>query len=118
MLHEWLEAVRSRSVGRVLNLYTDEAVLVPTLGPTVLQGKAQLAPYFHRFLAKQNLRGRLDCVVTQRLGPKDQILSGLYTFAWTERGKPHHLRARFTYVIVETPKGWRILTHHSSAVPS
>jgi len=123
VLNIWMEAVCSRSVKRVVDLYTENAVLVPTLNPGVLQGKRQLAAYFEKFLSKQDLCGRIDCVVTQSLGRADaprqgQIYSGLYTFAWIELGSPKEIQARFTYVVVPTRRGWKILNHHSSAVPS
>jgi hypothetical protein len=112
----WMERVCTRSVPAVLALYRDDAVLIPTYdksdlpgaGEGVLIGKGHMAGYFQRFLAKPDLCGTIDTMVTQQAGPVT-VYSGLYTFRW--RGGT--ARARYTFVVV----GSSIITHHSSAAP-
>jgi hypothetical protein len=101
----------------VLELYLPNAVLVPTLNKNVLQGKKQLGQYFTRLLAKDGLCGEVNSVVAQRIG-RSGVFSGIYTFRWSEAGAPKALQARYTYVVVPTRAGARVLTHHSSQVPT
>ena len=106
-----MQRLCSGSLPAVLDLYTPRAVLVPTYGSTVLQGKAQLAVYFREFVGKRpELCGTIDnkSVVVQQIGIT-KITSGDYTFFW-RGGKSE---ARFT--IVQSPFG--IVTHHSSESP-
>ena len=118
--------VCTRSVDSVLGLYRPNAVLVATYNRDILQGHAQLASYFQRFLGKDDLCGQIDGVIEQDLG-KVKVLSGIYTFRFREGGHPKAVKARFTFVL--TPENirsgriwtgserWRIVTHHSSEMP-
>ena len=112
----WVEAISSRNISKVLELYLPTAVLVPTLNADLLKGREQLSQYFHRLLVKDGFRAELQGVVPQRAG-KVAAFSGAYTFRWTENGGPKVLPARYTFVVVPTRLGARILTHHSSEVP-
>lgn len=111
-----METLCKRSVPEMLNLYLPNAVLVPTYNKDVLQGKKQLGDYFKRFLGKDGLCGKIDNVVGQRAG-RAGIFSGRYTFFFRENGIPRTVHARYTYVVIPTRSGAKILTHHSSEVP-
>ena len=117
MPYVWMQRVCSGSIPYVLSLYTEQAVLVPTYSRAILQGHRQLGAYFHDFMGKEGLCGTIDGLITQSIG-EAQVYSGFYTFHWTEQGVPKKVGARFTYVVVPTANGPRILTHHSSEVPN
>jgi hypothetical protein len=108
----WMQTLCSGSVPAMLELYVPNAVLVPTYSEEILQGHDELADYFDEFMDKENFCGRIDEVIRQ-----GSVVSGVYTFRWTENGRRQQVEARFTYVFVNTPEGPRILTHHSSEVP-
>lgn len=122
----WMHMVCSGSVRSVLSLYRPEAVLVATYNKDILRGHTQLRAYFKRFLGKDNLCGHIDGMVEQNLG-QVKVISGVYTFRWSEGGEPKSAKARFTFVL--TPENirsgriwsdsqrWRIVTHHSSVMP-
>ena len=122
----WMHMVCSQSVKSVLSLYRPDAVLVATYNRDILQGHTQLRAYFRRFLGKDNLCGEINGMVEQDLGDV-KVLSGIYTFRFSERGQPKAVQARFTFVL--TPENvrsgrvwtdsqrWRIVTHHSSEMP-
>lgn len=114
--HIWMERLSKRSVDGMLDLYLPNAVLVPTYNRDVLQGKDSLRAYFQRFLAKDGLTGTVNNIVGQRVG-KAGIFSGIYTFFFRDGAIPQQVRARYTFVVVPTRSGARILTHHSSEVP-
>ena len=123
----WMRMVCGGSVRSVLSLYLPDAVLVPTYNQDVLQGHTQLRAYFRRFMSKDNLCGHVDGMVIQNRGGL-RIISGIYTFRWTENGREESVKARFTFVLVSedirtgrvwsSDTRWRVLTHHSSEVPA
>ena len=92
----------------------------------MIQNFPELAEYFKMFLGKEGLCGRIDGLVEQDLGSVKSV-SGIYTFGWTERGRPKSVAARFTFVLTPesihtgrvwvADKRWRIVTHHSSEMP-
>jgi len=116
-----MEAICKGDVDGVLNMYSEKAVLVPTLVNEPIRGKEELRAYFEDFLSKPNLCGDVHMEIDQNLGNGYRSLSGTYTFRWDgEEG----VEARYTFV-VRHPTGfdgnsigdWSICTHHSSEYP-
>ena len=124
--HLWMQRVCSGVVPYVLELYTENAVLVPTYNREVLQGKPRLAAYFREFMhdpKKKDFCGKVDSVIFQQYG-NVCVFSGTYTFSWKGgRGPRGSVQARYTFVLIPDSSpgkraiGWKILTHHSSESP-
>ena len=115
--HVWMNRVSSGSIPAVLDLYADSAVLVPTYSKNILRGKAQLLGYFKKFMGERpGMFGTIDGMVEQKVG-RTRVYSGIYTFRVPSEGRVQSVRARFTYVVVPTPTGPKIATHHSSEMP-
>ena len=113
----WMRAVCGGWIPSVLALYAPHAVLVPTFSQSILRGKRELEGYFRKFMSKTGLCGTIDSVIEQGRG-QFRVLSGIYTFRWRDKGRQEMARARFTYVLSLDPKGeWKIINHHSSAMP-
>ncbi len=115
--HHWMKVLCSGNLAAVLELYTVDAVLVPTYSQQVLQGQAELRRYFEQFLQHQNLCGVVHQVITQTFGDV-RVQSGIYVFQWTEGTQTKRVAARFTFVFVPTARGVKISTHHSSEMPN
>jgi hypothetical protein len=115
MPYVWMRTLSSGNIPAVLRLYTPNAVLVATYNEEPLMGTPLLRSYFQKFMGKRGLHGQIDSMITQQAGSV-KIYSGLYTFFFKERGQ-QAVQARYTYVVVPTPQGQKILTHHSSEVP-
>jgi len=113
---QWMRAVCAHDVARVVRTYARNGVLVGTVAQRIKVGRADIKLYFDRFLAKNGVRGRFDSHLIQ---PYDGwgIHSGTYTFVWVEGGRSVVVPARYTFVWTDTPEGWRIANHHSSALP-
>lgn len=121
-----MRRVCTGSVADVLELYTKNAVLIPTFdksdlpgaGSGVLVGREYIAGYFRRFMAKPNLCGAIDTTIAQPLIGAT-VYSGLYTFAWDGYVFRSSASARYTFVVVagELAVDGRIATHHSSQLP-
>jgi len=112
----WLQTVCTRNPVAVANLYAPDGILVGTVAQRIKQTPAEIETYFDTFLAKQGICGNITSTLTQEY-PGWAIDTGTYTFSWQENGKVVEVPARYTFVWKRTPKGWKIVNHHSSALP-
>ena len=117
LLENWLHTVCQGVPEQVVRLYAVDGILIGTFAKNIKQGRAQLLPYFRYFMGRKGLCGRVDSFIPQFFGGLG-IASGVYTFYWVnEKGMPVEAQARYSFVFKPTPRGWKILNHHSSAVP-
>jgi len=114
LFDEWNAALATGDPARVDALYTEDAVLLPTVAPGVLDTPAERIAYFDAFLKKRPT-GTIDESVVRDLGDGFASSTGLYTFALAETGEVVH--ARFTFVYEEIEGAWKIIEHHSSREP-
>ena len=115
MVERWIEAVNDHCVESVVAQYAHNAVLIATIAPYPLIDKRDIRRYFVDFLSKPNLKGVINTIMSQPI--KDGfVVSGTYTFSYGRVIKAT-VPARFSYVFIMTPKGYRILNHHSSKIP-
>ena len=112
----WLQTVCSRDPLAVANLYAPDGILVGTVAQRIKQTPAEIKTYFDTFLAKKGICGNITSTLTQEY-PGLAIDTGTYTFSWTENGEVVQVPARYTFVWRKTAKGWKIVNHHSSALP-
>ena len=117
VFNTWLKAVSTGSPDAVMSLYADNAVLLPTLAPTVCDTPAKRLEYFKVFTANENLQGKIDELHTRVMGDV-AVNSGHYTFTFKKNGEQVTAAARFTYVYKKTSFGWMIVEHHSSLLPA
>lgn len=117
LTHSWLAAVCRRNPSAVAALYAPDGVLVGTVAQRIKQGRSEIKTYFDHFLRKDGICGRFTSDLVQTY-PGWAIHSGTYAFAWREAGRAVAVPARFTFVWRLVPgEGWKIATHHSSALP-
>lgn len=116
LMHTWLTAVSSEDANSVARLYSDDAVLLPTLSPRALTTPQDRLDYFKMFTSKPEIQGTVDEEHIRLLG-QTAINSGLYTFTYKEGDKIVSVPARYTFVYQRMPIGWKIIEHHSSRLP-
>lgn len=113
---QWAAAIQSRNAEKITSLYDDNAFLFATF-ENMLSGRTQILPYFQTLTKHQDLSVKFD-QQNIRLFGNTSTNSGLYTFSFTDNGKPVHVNARYIFVYTLTPKGWMIIEHHSSVLPN
>ena len=94
-------------------MYAEDAVLLPTVSNQVRHNHAEIRDYFVAFLAKQpqgvitesNARVLSDTLATN---------AGVYVFTF---GDGSTVSARFNYTYELRSGAWKIIQHHSSAMP-
>ena len=109
----WNSALATLDPDTVTALYADNAVLLPTVSNRVRHDHAEIRDYFVGFLQKSP-QGVIDESNVNVLSDTHATNSGVYTFTF---GDGSTVTARFSYLYVATTDGWKILQHHSSAMP-
>ena len=94
-------------------LYAADAVLLPTVSNQVRHNHAEIRDYFVNFLAKKP-QGEIDEANTRWLSENLASNSGVYTFTF---GDGTQVTARFSYLYKHINGEWKIIEHHSSAMP-
>ena len=106
----WNASLETQKPEEVAKLYSDDAILLPTVSNVPRLTQAERIDYFVHFLENKP-RGTIDMRVIRR-GCNDATDAGPFTFA---DGRVVHARYSFTYVLRDGK--WLIQSHHSSAMP-
>ena len=109
----WNAALATGDPDQVTALYADNAVLLPTVSNQVRHNHAEIRDYFVHFLAKQP-QGVIDEANPRHLADDLASNAGVYTFTF---GDGSQVTARFSYLYQRVGGDWKILEHHSSAMP-
>tara|TARA_B100000963_G_scaffold8974_1_gene7043 strand:- start:14184 stop:14552 length:369 start_codon:yes stop_codon:yes gene_type:complete len=114
---KWEKAIDTQSMKLVMNVYDSNAILLATFSAKEKKGINEIIPYFEGLFKKKNLNVRFITYTTQKIG-KTEILSGHYIFSYDGLlNMVHTIKARYTFVTLETKKGIKIINHHSSLQP-
>ncbi|KPA98653.1 SgcJ/EcaC family oxidoreductase [Pseudomonas asplenii] len=117
LFDRWNAALKSGNAQAVVDLYAPDAMLQPTVSNQVRTTPAQIKDYFDHFLALKPI-GQINYRDIHRLGNDVAIDSGVYTFTLTGTdGSTRQVQARYTFVYEQLNGQWKILNHHSSAMP-
>jgi uncharacterized protein (TIGR02246 family) len=116
LFDDWNFALSSLDAGKVAQRYGSGAVLIPTLSNTPRTDPAAITEYFEHFLAKRP-RGHIDSRTVQS-GCNLAVDMGTYTFSlMDDKGTTSEVAARYTFIYQYRDGAWKILHHHSSAMP-
>jgi uncharacterized protein (TIGR02246 family) len=116
LFDDWNFALSSLDASQVAQRYWPNAVLLPTASNTPRTTPAMVRDYFEHFLARRP-RGHIDSRTIQG-GCNLAMDMGTYTFSMMDdKGVTSEVAARYTFVYQYRDGGWKILHHHSSAMP-
>ena len=113
LFDQWNTALSTLNPDIVTALYADNAVLLPTVSNQVRHNHEEIRDYFVGFLQKSP-QGVVDEFNVNILSDTHATNSGVYTFTFGDGSK---VSARFSFLYVASNDGWKILQHHSSAMP-
>ena len=113
LFEAWNAALATLDPDTVTAMYADDAVLLPTVSNQVRHNHPEIRDYFVNFLQKSP-QGVINESNVSVLSDAHATNSGVYTFTF---GDGSTVKARFSYSYVATDAGWKILQHHSSAMP-
>jgi hypothetical protein len=110
--NSWIEAMKSGDVSRIVSLYNDDSILLPTFSHIIHETNDKKIEYFKAISTLQNLS---IVVKEQYVQVFDNFatISGIYTFIH-DTVIHTEINARFTFVYVLKNNEYKIVNHHSS----
>lgn len=114
----WNAALRTGDAEVVADRYAKDAVLLPTVSNKVRTDRAGIVDYFEHFLRNKPIGKKVRTIVNV-LDSNSAIDTGVYAFTLTDHdtGEKRVVEARYTYEYEKRDGVWKIVNHHSSAMP-
>ena len=118
VLAQWLTAVNSADITKLLSLYDKDAVLIPTFSNKMLDCPEKLRDYFEKLGGRAGLSIALHekTVLERTVSDHLRTISGIYNWRFEVENEMLNFEARFSYVL-DLTKESPILHHHSSQIP-
>jgi uncharacterized protein (TIGR02246 family) len=115
LFDRWNASLSTKDPAKVAANYAADAVLLPTVENTATTPD-QIKAYFTNFLKKEP-NGKID-TRTINLGCNEAFDVGTYTFDLKDAdGKTSKVAARYSFIYELRDNDWKIVHHHSSAMP-
>ena len=114
---KWATVFADNNPDTITPLYAKDAVLWGTLSPTVRSDPAAVKAYFvgaFQALPKATVKFGDQLI---RVYGDTAVNTGYYTFSYTKDGETKSIPARYSFTYVKDGNDWKIVDHHSSAVP-
>jgi hypothetical protein len=112
---QWATALGEHNPKKVTALYDKNAYVYPTF-ENMADSQADILAYFKKIVQNKGLHVTFLKQHVRVYG-ETAVNSGEYVFAFEREGKPVEVPARYTFVYILTPQGWKIVDHHSSILP-
>ena len=116
IIDHWAEYFNNGNLERLLDMYQEEATLLPTFSPNLLSNLEQIEEYFIRTIEHQASVEIDDSqTIKRKLSENMYLMTGAYVFCLKNKSNTKYL-SWFTFLIdlsVDSP----IMHHHSSRVP-
>lgn len=116
LFDRWNAALATGRVDEVVKLYAKNAVLQPTVSNEVRTTSAAIKDYFEHFLPLKP-KGVINSREIRVLDENTALDAGVYTFSLVKAGKSVKVQARYTFLYEKVDGDWKIMDHHSSAMP-
>ena len=116
IVDHWADYFNNGNLERLLDMYQEEATLLPTFSPNLLSNLEQIEEYFSRTIEHQASVEIDDSqTINKKLSENMYLITGAYVFYLKNKSNTKYL-SWFTFLIdlsVDSP----IMHHHSSRVP-
>jgi len=116
IIDNWAEHFNNGNLEYLLNMYHEEATLLPTFSSNLLSNLEQIEEYFVRTIEHQASVEIDDSqTIKRKLSENMYLMTGAYVFCLKKKSNTKYL-SWFTFLIdlsVDSP----IMHHHSSRVP-
>jgi uncharacterized protein (TIGR02246 family) len=113
LFDRWNQALQTGDIHKVVALYAEKSILLPTMSNKPRLTSAEKEDYFYHFLENRP-SARIDLREIE-IGCNMAVDSGLYTFTFAKTGETVSGRYSFTYRW--DGSRWLIISHHSSLMP-
>eukprot|EP00291_Cryptomonas_curvata_P019599 CAMPEP_0172172560 /NCGR_PEP_ID=MMETSP1050-20130122/12518_1 /TAXON_ID=233186 /ORGANISM="Cryptomonas curvata, Strain CCAP979/52" /LENGTH=251 /DNA_ID=CAMNT_0012844121 /DNA_START=59 /DNA_END=810 /DNA_ORIENTATION=- len=113
----WNDALKAKDYEKASALYcTTDLTFLPTVSPDFIRDAPSTKRYFQDFV-KRLPDGKITDDSVQFLSADSYLHTGMYTFMTGPDDDRTPVSARFTYMWRKSDGRWKIIHHHSSAVP-
>ena len=116
IVDHWVEHFNNGNLESLLDMYHEDATLLPTFLPNLLSNREQIEDYFVRTVESQASVEIDDSkTISKKLSENMYLMTGVYVFSLKKKSSTKYL-SWFTFLIdlsVDSP----IRHHHSSRVP-
>jgi len=118
ILKEWIQGVNDGALEKVIDLYNENAVLIPTFSNRILNTPEKIKNYFEKLVLRDELS--VTChdktIHTQLIAGSIYSISGIYCWRFAVDEEMLSFEARFSF-LVDTDLQNPVLNHHSSQIP-
>jgi len=114
----WATVFADNNPDTMLPLYAKDGVLWGTLSPSVRSDPVAVKAYFvgaFQALPKATVKFGDQLI---RVYGNTAVNTGYYTFSYVKDGEAKSIPARYSFTYVKDGNDWKIVDHHSSAVPA
>ncbi len=113
----WNDALIAKDYEKVADLYSStDLSFLPTVSPKFIRDGQSTREYFMEFLKKLP-EGTITSDNVQTYGEDAYLHTGLYSFMTGPAENRQPVEARFSYMWRKVDGVWKIVHHHSSALP-
>ncbi|WP_200305772.1 SgcJ/EcaC family oxidoreductase [Streptomyces adelaidensis] len=114
----WNKSLQTGDSKKVADRYAKDAVLLPTVSNKVRTDRAGIVDHFDHFLENKPKGKKIQTIINV-LDSNSAIDAGTYQFTLTDKktGEKSVVKARYTYEYEKRNGVWKIVNHHSSAMP-
>ena len=115
---KWATVFADNNPDTITPFYAKDAVLWGTLSPTVRSDPSAVKVYFvgaFQALPKATVKFGDQLI---RVYGDTAVNTGYYTFSYTKDGETKSIPARCSFTYVKDGNEWKIVDHHSSAMPA
>jgi uncharacterized protein (TIGR02246 family) len=113
----WAETLGRADADAMLRLYDEDAVLHGTRSNVLRRGHAAIREYFAEAARTPGLKMTFAEPMQIRVYGDVAVNSGNYAVTLIENGAPRTIPLRYSFVYRRRGGEWKIVDHHSSAVP-
>lgn len=113
----WAETIGRRDPDAMLRLYDADAVLHGTRSPVLRRGHTAIREYFAAAAEVPGLSMAFQEPMQIRVFGDVAVNTGNYSVTLSENGAERTIPLRYSFVYRRTGAGWKIVDHHSSAIP-
>lgn len=112
VLDKFQLAINNHNLDLLMQLYCEDAILVPAFSTKLKRGKDKIRRFYKDFFDKDDVKITVYQVNTQRVNNL-KVDTGIYVMSWKNHGFEKEEHIRFSLVI----KNAKIVTDHSSIEP-
>ena len=115
IIDHWAEHFNNGNLEHLLDMYHEEATLLPTFSPNLLSTLEQIEEYFVRTIEHQaSVEIDDGKTIKKKLSENIYLMTGFYIF-YFDNNRKREVKSRFTFLIdLSTEKP--IQHHHSSQI--